>query len=145
MDINALIDELARNVSDLWFLAVIGSFFVMVCEAAKPKPAEGESRAGPQGFALLVMILSLLTPLLLFFHAFLTASGALIAIVAVIGGAIIGSAIVGWVIGALAPGIGRTLNSVAPYLALAVFALTVFVTWQSVFDFVNGYIAARAG
>jgi hypothetical protein len=141
MDINALIDELAANAGDLWFLALIGAFFVMICESAKPKPAEGESRAGPQGFALLVMILSLLTPLLLFLHAFLTASGALIAIVAAIGGAIIVSAIVGWIIGAAAPDFGRSLHRAAPYLAVVVFALTLYVTWESVFTFVNGFIA----
>lgn len=144
IDINALIDELARNAGDLWFLAVVGSFFVMVCEAAKPKPGEGESKAAPEGLALLVMILSLITPLLLFFHAFLTASGALIAIIALIGGSIIASAIIGWIIGAVAPDIGRTLNRAAPFLAVAVFALTAYVTWRTVFDFVDGFISANA-
>jgi len=142
--VNSLIDELARNASDLWFLAVVGSFFVMVCEAAKPKPAEGESKAAPEGFALLVMILSLITPLLLFFHAFLTASGALIAIIALIGGSIIGSAIIGWVISAAAPDVGRTINRTVPFLAVAVFALTLYVTWESVFEFVNGIVTGRA-
>jgi hypothetical protein len=141
MDVDALIDQLASNAGDLWFLAVVGAFFVMICESAKPKPAEGESRAGPQGFALLAMILSLVTPLLLFFHAFLTASGALVAIVAVMGGIIIGSAIIGGVIGAVAPSFARTLNRAAPFLAVAVFALTLYVTWESMFTFVNGFIA----
>ncbi len=144
MNINALIDELARNAGDLWFLAVIGSFFVMVCEAAKPKPGEGESKAAPEGWALLVMILSLITPLLLFFHAFLTASGALIAIIALIGGSIIGSAIIGWIIGAAAPDVGRTINRAVPFLAIAVFALTLYVTWESVFEFVNGMVTGGA-
>lgn len=141
MDINALIDELGANAGDLWILALIGAFFVMTCEAAKPKPAEGESRAGPQGFALLVMNLSLVTPLLLFLHAFLTAGGALIAIVALIGGAILISSIIGWIISAAAPSFGRTLNRAAPFLAVAVFALTLYVTWESVFTFVNGFMA----
>jgi hypothetical protein len=142
--VNSLIDELARNASDLWFLAVFGSFFVMVCEAAKPKPTEGESKAAPEGFALLVMILSLITPLLLFFHAFLTASGALIAIIALIGGSILGSAIIGWIISAAAPDVGRTINRTVPFLAVAVFALTLYVTWESVFEFVNGIVTGRA-
>lgn len=140
MDINVLIDELATNAGDLWFLALVGSFFVMICEAAKPKLAEGESRAGPQGFALLVMILSLVTPLFLFIHAFVTASGALIAIIAAIGGAVIFSGIIGWIIGSAAPSFGRTLNRAAPYLAVAVFALTLYVSWQSAFTFVNMFV-----
>jgi hypothetical protein len=144
IDVNTLIDELARNAGDLWFLAVVGSFFVMVCEAAKPKPREGESKAAPEGFALLVMILSLITPLLLFFHAFLTASGALIAIIALIGGSIIVSAVIGWIIGAAAPGVGRTLNRAAPLMALAAFALTFYVTWRSVYGFLNGFVTGGA-
>jgi len=144
IDLDALIDELARNAGDLWFLAVIGSFLVMVCEAAKPKPIEGESKAAPEGLALLVMILSLITPLLLFFHAFLSASGALIAIIALIGGSILVSAIVGWIIGATIPDFGRTLNRAAPFLAIAVFALTAFVTWRTVFEFVNGFVTGGA-
>ncbi|MBY0568110.1 MAG: hypothetical protein K2P70_12405 [Hyphomonadaceae bacterium] len=144
IDLERLIDELSRNAGDLWFLAVVGSFFVMVCEAAKPKPGEGESKAAPEGLPLLVMILSLITPLLLFFHAFLTASGALIAIIALIGGAIISSALIGWIIGAAAPDVGRTLNRAAPFLAIAVFALTAYVTWRTVFEFVNGIVTGRA-
>ena len=143
-NMDALIDQLGDNAGDLWFLAVIGSFLVMVCEAAKPKAEEGESKAAPEGLALLVMILSLITPLLLFFHAFLTASGALIAIIALIGGAILVSAILGWIIGAAMPEFGRTLNRVAPFLAIAVFALTAFVTWRTVFEFVNGFVAGGA-
>jgi hypothetical protein len=42
--VGQLVDQLMESVGDLWFLALIGSFFVMVCEAAKPKPAEGEKR-----------------------------------------------------------------------------------------------------
>lgn len=141
MPINALIDQLADNAGDFWFLALIVQFFVMVCEAAKPRPAPGESRAGPQGFALLVMILSLVTPLLLFLHAFVAGSGSVIAIAAVIFGAVIVASVIGWILGAVSPEIGRTLNRAASILALAAFALTLYVTWENVLKFVSGFVA----
>lgn len=133
--ISTLVDQLLTQVGDLWFLALIGSFFVMICEAAKP--ADGERQAAPQGLALLAMIMSLLTPLLLFLHAFATGSGALIAIMAAIGTVIIGSAIIGGLIKTVSPQVGRTLSSAAPVLAAPVFALTVYVTWASVADLAN--------
>lgn len=142
--INALVDQLMTRVGDIWLLALSGSFFAMVCEAAKPKPGEGESRAAPTGLALFVSIFSLLTPLLLFFHAVLTGSGALIAVIAAIGTVILGSALIGWAIAAFAPSVGRTLNLAAPMLALASFALTIWVTWRSIFEFINSIIAAGA-
>lgn len=141
MDVGALVEQLLGRVGDLWLGALFGSFFVMICESAKPKPADGESRAAPQGFALLAAILSLLTPLMLFIHAFATASGALIAIIAAIGGAVIGAALIGWVIGALAPDVGRTLNRAAPFLALPVFALAAYASWRSIFDLANMLVA----
>jgi hypothetical protein len=144
MDINALIDDMAGRAGDLWFLALAGAFFVMICESAKPKPAESESAAEPRGFGLLVMVLSLLTPLLLLVHAFYVGAGAPIAILAVIGGAILVSAIIGWIIALAAPAIGRTLNRAGPFLAVAVFALTAYVTWQSAIGFLNIFVAGGA-
>jgi hypothetical protein len=116
----------------------------MICESAKPKPGEGEYRAAPQGFALLAAIVSLVTPLMLFLHAFATASGALIAIVVAVGGTVIGAAIIGWIVGALAPSVGRTLNRAAPVLAIPVFALTAYVTWRSVYEVANFVVGSIA-
>ena len=139
-----LVDELMRGAGDLWGLALIGQFFVMICESAKPKLEEGEERAAPRGFALLVMILSLFTPLLLFFHAFLTASGSLVAIVVALGGAIILATLIGWAIRATASPVARVLNSAAPVLALIVFALAVYISRDSVFALIRAMIEARA-
>lgn len=134
MNIGAQFDQLSTSVGDLWFVAFVGSCFVMICEAARPKPAFGELAEGVRGFGLLIMVLSLLTPLLLLMHAFVTANGALAAITALIAGAIVGAAIIGWIIGAAAPSIGERLYRASPFLAAPVFALTVFVTWRSAFD-----------
>ncbi|MBC7770582.1 MAG: hypothetical protein H7124_17510 [Phycisphaerales bacterium] len=135
-----MIDQLLSVTDDLWLLALIGSFFVMVCEAAKPKPREGESKAAASGFALLIMLMSLVTPLLLLFHAF--ASGAaLFGILILLCAVVVGSAIIGMIIGAAAPDVGRTLNKAAPVLAVPVFALAFYVSWRSVVDVVNFLVA----
>jgi hypothetical protein len=143
MDIIDQIGVLTAAAGDLWFAAVCGAFFVMICEAAKPK-AQENAEPEPQGFALLVMILSLLTPLLLLIHAVATGSGTVFAILALIGGIIVGSALIGWTIAAIAPDIGRTVNRAAPFLALAVFALTTAVTWQSAFGLINFLVTSFA-
>lgn len=138
----ALVDQLLSRVGDLWAVAFIGQVFVMICEAAKPKPTEGETHREPTGFALWVTIFSFVTPLLLFVHAFMTGSGALLAIIVLIAGAMIGAGLVGWTIAALAPDVARTLNRAAAPLALLIFALTVYVTWEAVFALVKGFAGA---
>lgn len=141
--VSRLIDQLLSVTDDLWLLALIGSFFVMVCESAKPKPGEGESKAAPSGFALLVMLMSLATPLLLLFHAF--ASGAvLFGILFLLGAVVIGSALIGMIIAAAAPGVGRTLNKAATVLAVPVFALALYVSWRSVLELANYLVVTFA-
>lgn len=137
---SALINQLLDNVGDLWFAALVGQFFVMICESAKPKPVEGEQSKQWEGAGLWVSILSLLTPILLLVHAVATGSGAVIAALAIMVAAALGAAIIGWIIAAAAPDVGRTLNRAAPILAVAIFALTVYVTWQSVFSLVSSLV-----
>jgi FtsH-binding integral membrane protein len=146
VDISTGITELTHTAGDLWFAALVGSFFVMLCESAKPKPEDGESRSSG-AVGLIVATLSLATPLMLLVHAFMAAgrSGeALVASIALIGAAIIAAAIIGWIISAFAPAIGRTLSKAAPILALAVFALTAYVTWESVRTFATLLAAGEA-
>ena len=140
MNIDALVDQLVANAGDLWFAALIGQFFVMVCESAKPKPPPGEDQGEPRGFALLVMILSLLTPLLLFLHAAFSGSGALIAVIVALFGAVITATIVGWIVRWAIPDVGRTLNRAAPILAVPVFLLALYVSWETVFGFINALV-----
>lgn len=140
----ALIDQLLERVGDLWFAALAGQFLVMICESSKPKPEEGEARAEPRGVGLLVMILSLLTPLLLLLHAVAAGAGAPIAAVVVVGGAIVIAGLVGMVIGAAAPPVGRTLTRASPFLAVAVAGLTIYVTWRSAFGLLNLLVTGSA-
>ena len=147
MPIGEYIGALLTALGDLWGFALIGSFFVMICEAAKPKRRQDEEAEKPSDFALPVMILSLITPLLLFFHAFLTVGATLpglIALVTLLGGLIIGSSLIGWIISLASRDVGRTLSRAAPVLAVIVFALTAYVTWQSVFGLINDLVNSAA-
>lgn len=142
---DTLVDQLVSTAGDLWFAALIGQFFVMVCESAKPKPAEDEPQGGPRGFALLVAILSLITPLLLFLHAFLSGSGVLVAVIVAIFGAVLTATLVGWIIRVAIPDVARVLNRAAPILVAPVFLLALYVSWETLFGFINGMITAGAG
>lgn len=142
--ISALIDQLFDNVGDLWFAALVGQFFVMICESAKPKPEQGERASQWEGVGLWVSILSLLTPILLLVHAVATGSGAVLAALIVVVVGIMAAAIIGWIIAAAAPSVGRTLNRAAPVLAVAAFALTIYVTWRSVFALANSFVGGGA-
>lgn len=146
MDFGDYIQQLTRIAGDNWLLALVGAFFVMVCEAAKPRPADDEERSEPRGAALLVTILSLVTPLLLFMHAFISAGrspqGLMLTIVA-IGAAIIGAALIGWLIAGVAAPVGRVLNRAAPFLAVLVFGFTLWVTWQSAYEVLDRFVLHR--
>ncbi len=143
MDISAQIDAIFHAAGDLWFLALIGSFFVMTCESAKPKSQEGEERPQESVLGLWLGILSLLTPILLFIHGYVAARGYLFGVIALIGGAVIAAALIGWLIAAVAAPIGRTLTRAAPILAIVVFALTVYVTWRSIYQVFDFFVLSR--
>ncbi|MBY0564554.1 MAG: hypothetical protein K2P58_10245 [Hyphomonadaceae bacterium] len=142
--VDALIEQLMANVEDAWLAAYCVSFLTMVCEAAKPKAKEGEEQPKTSALSVWISVVSLFTPLLLFFHAFLTGSGALIAIIAALGAAIIVSAVLGWAIAGLAPDVGRTLNRAAPILAIVAFGVALYVTGPSILELVNAAIAGAA-
>lgn len=146
-------------VGPLWLVAVAGMFLSAVCESARPKPEEGEDKPG--GLALMVAgVASLITPIMLFVYAFwtilslevLTGDGVAIgpedvinfaiaqratviglfvflAVVAILG------SIVGWIIRAAAPALGKALNMAAVPLALVTLALTAYVTYEAVGQF----------
>lgn len=141
-------------VGPLWLVAVAGMFLSAVCESARPKPEPGEEK--PQGLALLIAgIASLITPIMLFVYAFwsiLALEGAVLSPDQVIDFAIaqrmvvIGlfiflalvataGSIVGWIIRAAAPGLGKALNMAAVPLAIATLALTVYVSYEACAQF----------
>jgi hypothetical protein len=151
MDNNADIGAHVLNaVGPLWIVAVAGMFLTAVCESAKPKPIDGQG-CSAAGAMLIAGIASLITPILLFVHAFWSVAGfegleitpdllidlILARQVVVVGTfaslvavSVVGS-IVGWIIRAASPPLGKTLNTAAVPLALGTLALTVFVTYQT--------------
>jgi hypothetical protein len=83
---------------------------------------------------------------LLFMHAFISAGrspeGLMLTLVA-IGAAILGAALIGWFIAAVAAPVGRVLNRAAPPLAVIVFGFTLWVTWASALEVLNRFVLHR--
>src|SRR5215831_15520831 len=65
-DLGALVALAGQN----WLVAAAAAFVVMIFEGAKPSPVEGEDEPRASAFARVAMIASLVTPFLLFLHAF---------------------------------------------------------------------------
>lgn len=143
-----------NETGPLWLVAVAGMFISAVCESARPKPEAGEEK--PRGLPLLIAgIASLVTPVLLFAHAFWSAaqmegvavSGEhllqviaarqviVIGVFAFLAGVAIAGSIVGWIIRASAPGLGKALNVAAVPLAVATLALAIVVSHQAATGF----------
>ena len=51
--------------------------------------------------------------------------------------------ILGWLIAKLSPGLGNALRRAAPFLALIVFAFTIYVTYRNVMFVLNLYVLSR--
>lgn len=137
-----------------WAIAVAAAFVAMMCEAAYPD-REDKVQRGPLG--IMAVAASLITPFLLFVHAFwsVAAIGAsrgdelsdfilratqntiVAGIFIVMIPLTLGPSIPGWVIRKASPSLGRALFAASPFLHVAVFAFTVFVTRHSVIGIVN--------
>jgi hypothetical protein len=156
---NAVMDALgalASLVGQNWLIAAGAAFVVMAFESAKPPPVEGEEHHA-SALQRVAMIASLAVPFLLFLHAF----GAFVLahqaanqgsehdgpiLLALIGGAVVfvlAPGILGWIIAKASPALANMLRSVAPFLALAVFAFTVYVTYRNAFFLLNLYVLSH--
>ena len=140
-----------------WLIAAAAAFVVMTFEGAKPSPIEGEDEPRASAIARVAMIASLITPVLLFLHAFgafiqseqrrgasseENASMLLLAL-AVAFVFVLAPGMLGWLIAKIAPPLARILRAAAPILALAVFAFTFYVTYQNALFVLNFYFLAR--
>ncbi len=151
--LGALIALVGQN----WLTAAAAAFVVMIFEGAKPSPVEGEDEPRASAFERVAMIASLITPFLLFLHAFgafvrsqqergassegnasLLLLGLAIAFVFVLA-----PGMLGWLIARVAPPLARIVRRGAPILALAVFAFTVYVTYENALFVLNFYLVAR--
>lgn len=149
--------ELAALVGQNWLVAAAAAFIVMVLESAKPSPVEGEDEPRASAFQRVAMIASLAVPLLLFLHAFgafvlaqqargedsQSNGGVILALIAVAVAFVLLPGIIGWLIAKISPPLAHLLRAIAPALALAVFAFTVYVTYNNAFFVLNLYLLSR--
>lgn len=140
----------------LWLIAVAGMFATGICESARPKPLDGEKEQ--RGVALLIGgVASLVTPILLFIHAFWAIAGfegleltpdllidliiarqvVVLGVFAFLVAVSIIASIIGWTIRAAAPAIGKRIGIAAVPLALGTLALTIFATYEVVARVIN--------
>ena len=153
--------EMIENVGAVagmgWVYALAAAFFAMICESARPKAEEGkhDSLSIPR---FLAMVAGTVTPFLLFLHlvgsAALTARASPIAMAlqaisggvwstgagaaVVVGllalvGVIAAASIIGLVIASAAPGLGRALQTPAPFISILVFCFVAYVCWNVAF------------
>jgi len=146
-DIKYLVDLFGLSGA-LWTIAVAGAFVAGIGE--KSYPNEGGKHPAP--VALLAGIASLITPFLLFLHAFwaiaphtpgetadimgivvsTVGSGAAWALFGVMALLIVLPSLVGTLTAAVTPPLGKLLYWIAPYLNIAVLALAVYATHDNV-------------
>lgn len=152
-DIFKYLGELFAACGPLWAIAIAGAFIAGTGEKAYPNEG-GKHQAA---LALVAGIVSIITPLLLFLHAFWAiavqspmpnidilelvqaaiGNATAIALLVVMAVLVILPALVGVAVAALAPPLGKLLYWIAPYLNLAVFALTVYATHDNVLAVIN--------
>jgi hypothetical protein len=134
-----MMDDL-KSLADLagmmWVYALIGAFIAMIAESAKPKADESGEPPKRGLIGVVIGIAGMATLFMLAVHGYWSAfavqaqSEMVLALGVVFVVAIVAS-IVGLVF-AKAPGISPVLHAIAPFLTLAVFAFTAYVTWESV-------------
>lgn len=150
------LQELVALVGQPWLSAAGAAFLVMIFESAKARPVEGEEEPRASAFQRVAMIASLVTPFLLFLHAF----GAFVLahqtgqdsvhdgplLLALIIGAIVFvtlPGIIGWLIASASPSVAKALRATAPWFALAVFAFTIFATYRKALFVLNLYVLSH--
>jgi hypothetical protein len=152
-DVVKYLTELFAASGTLWCVAVAGLFIAGAGEKAYPN----EGGRHEAIITLLSGIAALVTPFLLFVHAFwaiaphapgatydivgmtmsTVSAGAAIALFAVMAVLIVAPSLLGLLIAAVAPPLGKLLYAIAPYLNIAMFALTVYVAHDSLLAVIN--------
>lgn len=145
------------QAAGIWFLVAVALEFAACYSeqmAAAYKPPEGEEKRGEGFGAFALMVVTTLTPAMLFVHAFFTTAGpgdvvqwsqirvwALALIVA----AILGGAIAGRLLGTAWQGGARVMRLVALPLGLFAFGFTIYATrpaLEALVDVLSGGVIA---
>src|SRR5262249_53253223 len=149
--------DLAALAGQNWLIAVAAAFLVMVFESAKPTAVEGEDEPHVSAIERLAIITSLACPVLLFLHvfgAFVIAQqgagaggenngGVIMALIVSAIVFVLAPGVIGWLIAKIAPPLGELMRRASPWLALAVFVFTFYVTYQNAFYVLNLYVLSH--
>lgn len=152
-----LLREFIALVGQNWLIAASAAFIAMVFESAKPPAVVGEDEPPASPLQRVAMIASLAVPFLLFldaFGAFVLSQqsrgessqgngGVLLAALGVGVVFLLAPGILGWLIAKASPPLANIMRRVAPFLALAVFVFTVYVTYRNAFFVLNLYVLSR--
>lgn len=129
-----LADQLFTHAGEHWASAYGLVFLSMIFDSARPREEGGENRT--EGVAAFVLgAANLVSPFLLFISGFWAVGGggpfAWAAVVFIIFFLVLGSSLIGWFVGKVAPNFGRILHTASPWAALAALAFTANATWPN--------------
>lgn len=150
------LSALASLVGQNWLIAAGAAFVVMIFESAKPPPVEGEEHHA-SALERVAMIASLATPILLFLHVFgafvqgqmsigegSEGNGRVVLALFIVAAIyVLTPGILGWLIAKLSPPLANVLRRTAPFLAITVFAFTIYVTCRNAFFVLNLYVLSH--
>lgn len=144
MNVLSWLTALLAIVGAPWVIAVVGAALASLFEASRSE--KGETGAMHTASALL----SVITPFLLFVHAFMQIAGALglygnmgglgdvvqstlaFGLYIIMGALLFGPILPALAIRSVAPGLGRTLFAISPWVHVAVFVLALVTSFNSV-------------
>lgn len=141
MNTEAAVGALFEAAGPQWAYAYALAFVAMIVDSAKPKVSEERPH---RVLGAVRAAANLITPFLLFVAGFWAVRGggviAWAVVVAAIFVLIVVPGLIGWFIGSAAPNAGRLFFRVAPILASAALAFTIYVTWVPVSAALETYV-----
>jgi hypothetical protein len=128
--------RLTDVTGELWGYAYLLAFISMIAESSKPKLAEGEKERAGLG-ASLIMLASLVTPFVLYVHAFWAMANAqagelLVPLLVSLLVLVLVPSLLGMLVRSVAPNGARWIYLVAPFLSVGALAFALYVTHANV-------------
>lgn len=142
--------RLADITGELWSYAYLFAFISMTAESSKPKPAVGEKeRAGPGAY--MIMLASLITPFVLYVHAFWAMANAeagelMVPLFVSLLVLVLLPSLLGVFVGSVAPNGARWIYRAAPFLSLAALVFALYITYANVgmaLDALDYYVLSK--
>ncbi len=136
--------RLTDVTGELWGYAYLFAFVSMIAESSKPKPAEGEKERAGLG-AGLIMLASLVTPFVLYVHAFWAMANAqagelLVPLLVSLLVLVLVPSLLGMLVRSVAPNGARWIYRAAPFLSVGALAFALYVTHANVGAALDYYV-----